>query len=168
MTVSNTVNEEFRSHLQNLNGVGLSVRVLTKRFLPGQNAPPPIKKEREKERRRRGQGGSREHSGGQGLEIHSLCDHLPDGAPPHVQHQGEGHLFVGERGDLHSRQVIFTLIKAVCIIFFSRELTRALQPLSVGKTSQRILVKNPKTKKKEPSHIFHRAMREDWKNQSCS
>ena len=38
--------------------------------------------------------------------------------------------------------------------FFFRELTRALQPLPVGKTSQRILVKNPKTKEMEPSHIF--------------
>merc|ERR1711942_617429 len=35
-----------------------------------------------------------------------------------------------------------------------RELTRALQPLSVGKASQRILVKNPKTKEIEPSHVF--------------
>ena len=45
MTLSNTVNEEFRSHLQNLknlNGVDLSVRVLTTGFWPGQNAPPPI------------------------------------------------------------------------------------------------------------------------------
>jgi hypothetical protein len=32
MTLSDTVNEEFRSHFQNLNGVDLSVRVLTKRF----------------------------------------------------------------------------------------------------------------------------------------
>ena len=37
---------------------------------------------------------------------------------------------------------------------FFRELTRALQPLSVGKTSQRILVKTPKTKEIEPSHTF--------------
>merc|ERR1719213_951849 len=35
-----------------------------------------------------------------------------------------------------------------------RELTRALQPLSVGKTSQRILVKTPKSKEIEPSHSF--------------
>merc|ERR1711972_580513 len=35
-----------------------------------------------------------------------------------------------------------------------RELTRALQPLSVGKSSQRILVKNPKSKEIEPSHTF--------------
>ena len=36
-----------------------------------------------------------------------------------------------------------------------RELTRALQPLSVGKPSQRILVKTPKSKEIEPSHEFH-------------
>ena len=35
-----------------------------------------------------------------------------------------------------------------------RELTRALQPLSVGKASQRILVKSPKTKEIEGSHTF--------------
>ena len=35
-----------------------------------------------------------------------------------------------------------------------RELTRALQPLSVGKASQRILVKSPKSKEIEPSHSF--------------
>ena len=38
---------------------------------------------------------------------------------------------------------------------FCRELTRALQPLSVGKPSQRILVKEPKGKEIEPSHVFH-------------
>ena len=45
MTLSNTVNEEFRAHLanvRNLAGVDLSVRVLTTGFWPGQNAPPPI------------------------------------------------------------------------------------------------------------------------------
>jgi len=35
-----------------------------------------------------------------------------------------------------------------------RDLTRALQPLSVGKSSQRILVKSPKTKEIEPTHSF--------------
>ena len=35
-----------------------------------------------------------------------------------------------------------------------RELTRALQPLAIGKASQRILIKNPKTKEIEPSHTF--------------
>ena len=35
-----------------------------------------------------------------------------------------------------------------------RVLTRALQPLAIGKASQRILVKNPKTKDIEPTHTF--------------
>jgi len=35
-----------------------------------------------------------------------------------------------------------------------RDLTRALQPLSVGKASQRILVKYPKSKEIEPTHSF--------------
>merc|ERR1712032_1627578 len=46
MTLSNTVNEEFRVHLNNtstnLNGVDMSVRVLTTGFWPGQTAPPHI------------------------------------------------------------------------------------------------------------------------------
>jgi cullin 3 len=46
MTLSNSVNEEFRGHLanthKNLHGVDMSVRVLTTGFWPGQNAPPPI------------------------------------------------------------------------------------------------------------------------------
>jgi len=35
-----------------------------------------------------------------------------------------------------------------------RELTRALQPLAIGKTTQRILVKTPKTKEIGPDHVF--------------
>ena len=35
-----------------------------------------------------------------------------------------------------------------------QELTKALQPLAIGKASQRILIKNPKTKEIEPSHTF--------------
>ena len=35
-----------------------------------------------------------------------------------------------------------------------RELTRALQPLALGKAAQRILVKSPKTKDIEPNHTF--------------
>ncbi|QQP38326.1 Cullinlike [Caligus rogercresseyi] len=35
-----------------------------------------------------------------------------------------------------------------------KDLTRALQPLSIGKASQRILVKSPKTKDIGPSHVF--------------
>merc|ERR1719273_594501 len=46
MTLSNTVQDEFKTHLQNTNknvkGVDLTVRVLTTGYWPGQNAPPSI------------------------------------------------------------------------------------------------------------------------------
>lgn len=35
-----------------------------------------------------------------------------------------------------------------------KDLIRALQSLAMGKASQRILIKNPKTKEIEPSHYF--------------
>jgi cullin 3 len=35
-----------------------------------------------------------------------------------------------------------------------KDLTRALQSLALGKATQRILLKNPKTKEMEPGHIF--------------
>ena len=35
-----------------------------------------------------------------------------------------------------------------------RDLVRALQSLAMGKPTQRILVKNPRTKEIEPSHMF--------------
>ena len=35
-----------------------------------------------------------------------------------------------------------------------RDLVRALQSLAMGKPTQRILVKNPRTKEIEPSHVF--------------
>jgi len=36
-----------------------------------------------------------------------------------------------------------------------RDLVRALQSLALGKASQRILIKNPKSKEMEPSHMFY-------------
>ena len=35
-----------------------------------------------------------------------------------------------------------------------KELTRALQPLALGKAGQRVLVKSPKTREIEPTHVF--------------
>merc|ERR1719394_2435256 len=54
----------------------------------------------------------------------------------------------------NATQLSYSEIQAQTLIP-ERELTRALQPLSVGKTSQRILVKTPKSKEIEPSHEFH-------------
>merc|ERR1719411_1120496 len=46
MTLSNTVQDEFKTHLHNTNknlkGIDLTVRVLTTGYWPGQNAPPSI------------------------------------------------------------------------------------------------------------------------------
>jgi len=36
-----------------------------------------------------------------------------------------------------------------------RDLVRALQSLAMGKPTQRVLIKTPKTKEMEPSHVFH-------------
>ena len=51
------------------------------------------------------------------------------------------------------QQLSYSDIQAETLIP-ERELTRALQPLAIGKPSQRILVKHPKTKEIEPSHVF--------------
>ncbi len=46
VSISNTMNDEFRNHLQNtgksLGGIDLQVRVLTTGYWPGQNVPPQI------------------------------------------------------------------------------------------------------------------------------
>merc|ERR1712001_561648 len=46
MTLSNTINEEFKGHISNtglnMHGIDLTVRVLTTGYWPGQNAPPSL------------------------------------------------------------------------------------------------------------------------------
>jgi len=187
MTLSKTLNEEFRFHLQNLknldllNGVDLSVQVLTTGFWPGQNTPPTIilpsipsqafnkfnifylakhsgriltlqpsagtadldalffgKKKGEEEDEvagGRAQGGSEEGK----ARKHILC--------VNTYQMVLLDMFNTWEKVTYEEMKLWTLIP-------DRELIRALQPLSVGKTSQRILVKTPKTKKIEPSHTF--------------
>ena len=53
----------------------------------------------------------------------------------------------------NATQLTYSEIQAETLIP-ERELTRALQPLAIGKPSQRILVKTPKTKDIEPGHVF--------------
>ena len=121
-------------------------------------APPPIKKEKGKrklkERMRELLGGSQ---GGK-AEKYILCVNTYQMVLLLMCNTRQKVTYEEVREETLIRQVRLILIKAVCNIFLSRELTRALQPLFVGKTSQRILVKNPKTKKIEPSHIFYRTM----------
>merc|ERR1719513_249385 len=180
MTLSNTVNEEFRVHLNNtstnLNGVDMSVRVLTTGFWPGQNAPPHINLPR---------------IPAQAFDVFKnfyLAKHSgriltlqPSAGTADLnalffgkkkEGEEEGAAGGSEGGKAKKHILCVNTYQMVLLLMFNtrdkvtyeemreetlipdRELTRALQPLSVGKASQRILVKNPKTKEIEPSHVF--------------
>merc|ERR1712176_889044 len=183
MTLSNTVNEEFRGHLsntnKNLNGVDLSVRVLTTGFWPGQNAPPPINLPRIPAQafdvfknfylaKHSGRILTLQPSAGT-ADLNALFF----GKKKETEEEdAEGAQGGGEGGKAKKHILCVNTYQMVLLLMFNtrekvtyeemreetlipdRELTRALQPLSVGKTSQRILVKNPKTKEIEPSHVF--------------
>merc|ERR1712241_185032 len=180
MTLSNTVNEEFRNHStqsRNLHGIDLSVRVLTTGFWPGQNAPPPINLPRVP---------------AQAFEVFKnfyLAKHSgriltlqPSAGTADLNATFFGKKKDGEEGTETEgassdggkvkKILCVNTYQMVLLLMFNnrdkityeemrdetmipdRELTRALQPLSVGKTSQRILVKTPKSKEIEPTHTF--------------
>jgi len=182
MTVSNTINEEFKTYIQNtgknLNGVDLSVRVLTTGFWPGQNAPPPINLARVPSQafdvfknfylaKHSGRILTLQPSAGT-ADLNSLFFGGGGGKKGGEDKEGE------EAGSRNTRKHIICVstYQMVVLLMFNtrdsltyeeikeetlipdRELTRALQPLSVGKHNQRILVKHPKTKEIEPSHSF--------------
>jgi len=180
MTLSNTVNEEFRVHLNNtstnLNGVDMSVRVLTTGFWPGQNAPPHINLPRIPAQafdvfknfylaKHSGRILTLQPSAGT-ADLNAL---FFGKKKDQDDEDGAG----GEGGGKTKKHILcVNTYQMVLLLMFNtrdkvtyeemqsetmipdRELTRALQPLSVGKSSQRILVKNPKSKEIEPSHTF--------------
>merc|ERR1719357_1977938 len=181
MTLSNTVNEEFRVHLNNtstnLNGVDMSVRVLTTGFWPGQNAPPHINLPRIPAQafdvfknfylaKHSGRILTLQPSAGT-ADLNALFFGKKKG-----EGEDEGAAGGSEGGKAKKHILCVNTYQMVLLLMFNtrdkvtyeemreetlipdRELTRALQPLSVGKASQRILVKNPKTKEIEPSHVF--------------
>merc|ERR1711962_340092 len=183
MTLSNTVNEEFRVHLNNtstnLNGVDMSVRVLTTGFWPGQNAPPPINLPRIPAQafdvfknfylaKHSGRILTLQPSAGT-ADLNALFF----GKKKETEEEdAEGAAGGGEGGKAKKHILCVNTYQMVLLLMFNtrekvtyeemqsetlipdRELTRALQPLSVGKSSQRILVKSPKSKEIEPSHTF--------------
>jgi len=181
MTLSNTVNDEFKSHLANaakLGGVDLSVRVLTTGFWPGQNAPPPINLPRVPSEafgvfknfylgKHSGRILTLQPSAGT-ADLNALF--FGKKKEGDDEDPGEG-TSEGVKSKKHILCV--NTYQMVLLLMFNtrdkityeemrdetlipdRELTRALQPLSVGKPSQRILVKSPKSKEIEPSHEFH-------------
>jgi len=183
MTVSNTINDEFKAHLQhvkNLAGVDLSVRVLTTGFWPGQNAPPPIILPRVPSQafdvfknfylaKHSGRILTLQPSAGT-ADLNALFfgGKKKDGGED--DDGGEG---TSDGAKAKKHILCVNTYQMVLLLMFNtrdkitydemraetsipeRELTRALQPLSIGRPNQRILVKTPKSKEFEPSHTFH-------------
>jgi len=178
MTLSTSVNEEFKTHLtqsRNLHGIDLSVRVLTTGFWPGQNAPPPINLSRVPKQafdvfknfylaKHSGRILTLQPSAGT-ADLNATFF----GKRREAEEEAEG---AGSEGGKVKKILCVNTYQMVLLLMFNtrdkityeemkeetmipdRELTRALQPLSVGKASQRILVKTPKSKEIEPSHTF--------------
>merc|ERR1719242_2547479 len=178
MTLSTSVNEEFKTHLtqsRNLHGIDLSVRVLTTGFWPGQNAPPPINLSRVPKQ-------AFDVFKNFYLAKHSgrILTLQPSAGTADLNatffgkrreaEEEEG--AAGNEGGKVKKILCVNTYQMVLLLMFNtrdkityeemkeetmipdRELTRALQPLSVGKASQRILVKTPKSKEIEPIHTF--------------
>jgi len=183
MTVSNTINDEFKNHLQNtgknLNGIDLSVRVLTTGFWPGQNAPPPINLPR---------------IPAQSFDVFKhfyLAKHSGRilTLQPSAGTADLNALFFGSAGkksaeddetgeaqapsvNVKKHILCVNTYQMVILLMFNtrdkltyeeikeetmvpeRDLMRALLPLSVGKHSQRILMKLPKSKEITPTDTF--------------
>jgi len=203
MTLSNTINEEFKAHVNNtglnMNGIDLTVRVLTTGYWPGQNAPPSINLDPmplaafqnfknfylnkhsgriltlqpstgtadmnalffgKKSKSAAATAAAAAPVGASGAE-----DDQPDGsapAPPVItdRSQAKKHILCVNTYQMcilmmfnNATQLSYSEIQAQTLIP-ERELTRALQPLAIGKPSQRILVKHPKTKEIEAGHMF--------------
>jgi len=189
MTVSNTLNEEFKNHLQNtgttLNGVDLGVRVLTTGFWPGQTAPPPIVLPRIPAQafdvfknfylaKHSGRILTLQPSAGT-TDLNALFfgGTSKKGSVDEESAAAGGEAGTsGKSGNVKKHILCVNTYQMVILLMFNtrerltyeeikqetlipdRDLTRALQPLSVGKASQRILVKYPKSKEIEPTHSF--------------
>ncbi|XP_041988846.1 cullin-3 isoform X2 [Aricia agestis] len=177
MTVSNTIMDEFKEHVlssgTNLHGVDLSVRVLTTGFWPTQSATPkcniPTAPRSAFEVYRSFY--LAKHSGRQlslqpqlgNADLHATFRAAP-ASPPHSPAPPPA-------PRRHIIQVS-TFQMCVLLLFNKRErltyeeilnetdvpekdLVRALQSLAMGKPTQRVLIKNPKTKEIEPSNQFY-------------
>eukprot|EP00088_Acartia_fossae_P013428 TRINITY_DN17039_c0_g1_i1.p1 TRINITY_DN17039_c0_g1~~TRINITY_DN17039_c0_g1_i1.p1 ORF type:complete len:776 (-),score=232.42 TRINITY_DN17039_c0_g1_i1:593-2920(-) len=188
MTVSNTINDEFKGHLQNtgknLNGVDLSVRVLTTGFWPGQNAPPPIVLPRIPAQafdvfknfylaKHSGRILTLQPSAGT-ADLNALFfgSASKKGAAAADNNDDDGGEQPQPSVNVKKHILCVNTYQMVILLMFNtrdkltyeeikeetmipeRDLMRALLPLSVGKHSQRILVKTPKSKDIEPTHSF--------------
>lgn len=178
MTLSNTINDEFKTHLQNVAARGLcgdefvdlTVRVLTTGYWPGQNSPPVINLPRVPaaafEIFKKFYLGK--HSG-RVLTLQPSAGTADLNAIFYGPRKNE----VAEAEPPKRKHILVVNTYQMCLLLLfnlrdkityeelkeetsipDRELTRALQTLALGKVSQRILIKSPKSKEIEPSHSF--------------
>ncbi|XP_067668531.1 cullin-3-A-like isoform X2 [Haliotis asinina] len=179
MTVSNTINEEFKGFVTqaqvNLCGVDLTVRVLTAGFWPTQSATPscniPHAPRTAFEAFRRFY--LAKHSGRKlTLQPHlGSADLHATFYGPKKEEQSEMSAASSAKGPRKHILQVSTYQMCILMLFNNRdkwtyeevknetdiperELTRALQSLAVGKIAQRVLHKEPKTKDIEPNHLF--------------
>ncbi|KAK3922428.1 Cullin-3 [Frankliniella fusca] len=189
MTVSNTIMEEFKEHIvavkTTLNGVDLSVRVLTTGFWPTQSATPkcsiPTAPRNAFETFRVFYLGK--HSGRQltlqpqlgSADLNAVFfgprreeGEGRDGASSSTSLMSSGSGPAGPR-----KHIIQVSTYQMCVLMLfnnreklsyeeiqnetdipERDLIRALQSLAMGKATQRILIKTPRTKEIEANHAF--------------
>ncbi|KAF6215627.1 hypothetical protein GE061_010383 [Apolygus lucorum] len=185
MTVSNTIMEEFKTHITeteaNLHGVDLSVRVLTTGFWPTNNATPncniPAAPLAAFEVFRKFY--LAKHSGRQ-LTLQPQLGSADLNAVFYGMRREEEE--AGRDGASSSvpsstsaprKHIIQVSTYQMCVLMLfnqrdrltyeelqnetdipEKDLIRALQSLAMGKASQRVLIKQPKTKEIEAPHVF--------------
>ncbi|CAB4067201.1 CUL3 [Lepeophtheirus salmonis] len=193
MTLSNTVNDEFRQYLskteRSLGGLDITVRVLTTGYWPGQNAPPAINLSVVPAQafdvfrhfylaKHSGRVLTLQPSTGT-ADLNALFFGTKSSTTKDSKDEASSSLCEGPATSTSStksqikKHIICVNTYQMCILLLfnlrdrltfdeikeetsipEKELTRALQPLAIGKASQRILVKSPKTKEIEGSHFF--------------
>lgn len=177
MTVSNTIMEEFKTSLNqssvNMAGVDLVVRVLTTGFWPTPNAnprcniPPSARIAFENFRKFY----LNKHSGRM-LTLQPQLGSADLNATFYGQKKDDaGGAGAGSKEPRKHIMQVSTYQMCILMLFNKsekwtfeeiknetdiqeRDLIRAIQSLSVGKVSQRVLHKEPKTKEVEPAHVF--------------
>ncbi|KAL1458052.1 hypothetical protein WDU94_008227, partial [Cyamophila willieti] len=179
MTVSNTLMEEFKENVNvsSLAGVDLSVRVLTTGFWPTQTAQActvPLAPRQAFEVFRRFY--LAKHSGRQ-LTLQPQMGSADLNAvffgPRREEGEGKDGASSSTSPPAPRKHIIQVSTYQMCVLLLfnnrekltyeeiqsetdipERDLIRALQSLAMGKASQRILIRHPKTKEIEPNHVF--------------
>ncbi|PZC82369.1 hypothetical protein B5X24_HaOG210410 [Helicoverpa armigera] len=177
MTVSNTIMEEFKEHVLssgiNLHGVDLSVRVLTTGFWPTQSATPKcniptaprnafevfrsfyLAKHSGRQLSLQPQLGSADLNATFRAAASSPPRSPPAPAAPrrHIIQVSTFQMCVLLLFNKRERLTYEEILNETDIP--EKDLVRALQSLAMGKPTQRVLIKQPKTKEIEPSHQFY-------------